>query len=971
MRFCLLFIFLLWQGASLQSQQLSHVQGDMLIQLPLDVEASQMAAILQEFQGKPTQFSIKQKVSTPANIWLYSFDTNLIEENSFLTFLRNHPLVVDAQFNHWTDQRTIPDDTYFNLQWSMYNDGSCGYEGTDINMPPAWNITTGGTTAQGDTIVVAVIDDGIDYNHPDLAENIWVNHAEIENNGIDDDNNGYVDDYYGWNVFAESDYQGIGTHGTSVASVIGAKGNNAEGIAGVNWQVKIMSLLALGGTEAEIIAAYSYALEQRLLYQETDGNEGAYVVAANSSFGIDGGIPDDAPLWCGFFDTLGENGILSIASVSNEEVNIDIAGDLPSTCTSPYLITVTSTNHFDELEAAFSSTHVDLGAPGELVMTLNQGGDVAFRSGTSFAAPAVAGAIALVYSQPCGFLGTISTNQPQYAALAVKDFILNSTTPLPSLNNKTLSGGRLNVYGALQNANILCQGCIAPVLAEVIPLPDTSLQISYVEFDTDSVVLYRRETGENNWQTESSPDSIITLSDLNPCAEYEFYFEAWCGSNFVVSETYTALSVGCCSAPLDTEWTLTSDTSAILFWSADQNTQGYTYRYKYTEESWINGPDTIFPPLSINDINACDEIQVQLAAICAGEAGDFSETIFIQSGGCGACLDEEYCESAGADSSVEYIDMVQINDLTYNTGDNQGYLLSGEFAPLIGKDSPVFLTLTPGFPVISYEENWEVWIDLNADGEFSSNELVFTQVSEEVVTGIFQLPADAVPGITRMRIMMSFAGIPALSPCELYPYGETEDYCIEIVEQTPGGNTAIECLAPETVDILEVSETDIHLSWNSTDFVNFYEINLGMPDGNTTIFTTSASEIELTELTACTDYSMTIKSDCYLAVSEPSSVFALSTDCSTSVNTYDLAIESLSVYPTLFDDFFMVSVQEAQLTSENWNLYDLRGQIVLTGTQTPGLDNFRVDVPSSLPQGVYFLTLQTEAGLLSQKLIKQ
>ncbi|TET60987.1 hypothetical protein E3J48_06095, partial [Candidatus Aerophobetes bacterium] len=131
-----------------------------------------------------------------------------------------------------------PNDPYFKDQWALKNTGqNGGVSDADIHAPEAWYRSTGSRE-----VVIAVIDTGIQIDHPDLASNIWTNPGEIAGNGIDDDNNGYIDDTHGWD-FRNNDssvYDGIDWHGTHVAGIVGAVGNNGQGIAGVNWQVKIM-----------------------------------------------------------------------------------------------------------------------------------------------------------------------------------------------------------------------------------------------------------------------------------------------------------------------------------------------------------------------------------------------------------------------------------------------------------------------------------------------------------------------------------------------------------------------------------------------------------------------------------------------------------------------------------------------------------------------------------------------------------
>src|SRR5690606_9496705 len=143
------------------------------------------------------------------------------------------------------------------------------------------------------------------------------NTDETPNNGIDDDNNGYVDDYDGWNAYNSTGNIPSANHGTHVAGIAGAIGNNEIGISGVNWNVKTMPIAGSSGNEATVVEAYAYALEMRARYNETDGDEGAFIVVTNTSFGVDMGDPTNFPIWCSMYDELGEVGILSCAATAN------------------------------------------------------------------------------------------------------------------------------------------------------------------------------------------------------------------------------------------------------------------------------------------------------------------------------------------------------------------------------------------------------------------------------------------------------------------------------------------------------------------------------------------------------------------------------------------------------------------------------------------------------------------------------
>ena len=296
-----------------------------------------------------------------------------------------------------------------------------------IGMTRAWDVTTGGLTTLGDTIVVAVVDDGFQTNHEDLATNIWINRGEIPNDGVDNDDNGYTDDFRGLNIGTGNDQHAVLSHGTSVCGIIGAVGNNGKGVAGANWNIKLM-LLSGADFESDLIDCYNYALDMRQKYKASNGAEGAFVVVTNMSGGVDGAWAQDHPLWCGMYDALGSEGILSVCAAPNQPISVDTQGDMPTTCPSPYMIAVTNVDASDQLveTAGFGPVSIDLGAPGHGTVTTATTNQYKMFPGTSSSTPHVTGVIALMYSTPCTeFLFELKSN-PSALATQIRDIILNT-----------------------------------------------------------------------------------------------------------------------------------------------------------------------------------------------------------------------------------------------------------------------------------------------------------------------------------------------------------------------------------------------------------------------------------------------------------------------------------------------------------------------------------------------------------------
>ncbi len=391
---------------------------------------------------------IKRAVVTRMNIYLLGFDEGAIGEVELLNKLQNEEGVKYAQLNHPLQPRdTLPNDPLFGDQWELEL----------IQAPAVWDFSTGGQLATGEEIVVAVLDKGFDIHHEDLRDNIWKNPGEIPGDGIDNDNNGLIDDVNGWNFRNNSPVHLVDKHGTSVAGIIGANGNNDTGIAGINWSVKMMFFTV--NTPSEIVAAYNYVLEQRKRYKDTNGEKGALVVVTNTSLGQNKVFCGQQPVWGGMYDLLGEAGILSVAATANGSWDVDEVGDMPTSCASDFLIAVTNTDAEEKKvkDAAFGAVSIDLGAPGNLTSTTT--GISQYRndfSGTSSASPHVAGAVALLYSMPCLDLATMALEKPAETALLIKDAIIKGVEPIAELAPITVSGGRLDIYKSMVWVHAIC-----------------------------------------------------------------------------------------------------------------------------------------------------------------------------------------------------------------------------------------------------------------------------------------------------------------------------------------------------------------------------------------------------------------------------------------------------------------------------------------------------------------------------------
>ncbi len=423
----------------LQAQEAPYRSGELLLQFEKGQDAK-------KWQGLKSITSGKLKPLDEAwNLYLLEFDTLNFTTESLLKNLQKDKAIRFAQPNHILSLRNLPNDPkYDQWQWNLEL----------LGLPIAWEYSTGGLTAMGDSIVVAVIDGGCDLGHEDLSANIWKNWHEIPGDSIDNDINGYVDDFFGWQVVNENDQHDANSHGSSVSGIIGAVGNNGVGMSGINWNLKMMQISAQEQDlllESNIIKAYRYLLDQRRIYRLTAGEKGAFVVAVNLSAGVDYGKAADFPIWCAIYDSLGAEGILSVGAVMNNNINVDNLGDMPTVCPSPFHIAVTNTTRYDGLDvnAAYGNRHVDIGAPGAVYSTRPANTYNVF-GGTSGAAPHVTAAIALLSAFPdlrwADFLKTESAD----AAKEIRNIIMLGAEDLTVLEGKTSSGGRLSIGKSMQ-----------------------------------------------------------------------------------------------------------------------------------------------------------------------------------------------------------------------------------------------------------------------------------------------------------------------------------------------------------------------------------------------------------------------------------------------------------------------------------------------------------------------------------------
>ncbi len=799
MRYFLAFLLLTAIGSfSAQAQEeFDYVAGDLLVQVKPNSSVAEVIQDLAYYRGIATKVQAEQLLSEQLNIWLLRFDASFLTHTQLLAKAQQSKSIQAAQLNYIMQKRVVPNDTNYAQQWQ--------YEQTsdaDLDAQAAWDITTGGVTALGDTIVVCVIDDGIEVSHPDWGNNIWYNHGEIPNNNIDDDGNGYIDDYRGWNADANSNDilppNPWNTHGTPVAGIVAAQGNNNIGVSGVNWDVKLMFVIG-GGTNASAIVSYDYPLACRRLYNRTNGVLGAFVVATNASWGVNNQDCNTySPLVNAMYDSLGMQGILNAAATANSNTDVDVSGDFPTTCTSNFVIGVTNIqrNNTKVTAAGYGATHIDLGAYGEGTYTIATGQTYANFGGTSAAAPHVAGAIGLLYAAPCQRLALLARSQPAQMALRIKRILLQSAVSNTDLQGITVSGGVLNLKNALDSVmNIGCSlaGCHVPYQVASTNTTGSSTLIHWGRVDSTANYYYRyRVMGTTNWIAGSVADTFVAIGGLMACSRYEIVLASDCDSSNY-SPSFAFQTGDCCEPPTHITIQKESLTTANLYWSASALANSYTIEYKLTTDTSWTTTTTSMDSILLIGLDSCSLYECRILSTCATNINNrYSPIVYFNTSGCGSCINGNYCVVAGNNTDDDWLERVNFAGINHLSGNDNGYasLVNTGIAGFVNRGGSYPIDLDLGFNTGFWATNWRLkaWIDYNQDGVFSeTTELVYDAGAINSATinhqGTVAIPNTATLGKTRMRVSMKWTSADVLA-CESPNYGEVEDYCITIATAT-------------------------------------------------------------------------------------------------------------------------------------------------------------------------------------------
>lgn len=424
--------------------------------------------------------NIKTEKELSDNVLLLSFDDSKDNIEKVLTELNGQAGIEYAEPNYKREMSISPlTEPYSENLWGLKNNTN---PGNDINVLNVWNKTLGNKD-----IVVGIIDGGIDYDHEDLKDNIWTNSKEIPGNGIDDDGNGYIDDYYGWDfIYGDNNPMDYDGHGTHIAGTIAAA-QNGTGVVGVAPNVKVMALRTGEGRyvyTSETIEAIKYAT-----------NKGVKIF--NCSYGSENFSQAE-------FDVIKNSNALFLAASGNGDangngVNNDLKAMYPASYELTNVISVASINKEGNLSSFsnYGAKTVDIAAPGEDILSTIPSDDYGWSTGTSMATPHVAGAAALLLSY-----------NPNVTIANLRNYLLNGTHKLPSLNGKVATGALLDVTSSL----VAMDSSIGTITNVGLNVNSISLkkgaQYKLIETVTPANTVYK----EVKW---TSSDSSVATVDAN------------------------------------------------------------------------------------------------------------------------------------------------------------------------------------------------------------------------------------------------------------------------------------------------------------------------------------------------------------------------------------------------------------------------------------------------------------------------
>ncbi|WPB80855.1 S8 family serine peptidase [Archangium violaceum] len=488
------------QGPLLPAEavQKRYVEGELLVRFREPSRTSESSSLHSKWGAK-----VVHSYAALAGLQVIRLPEGADLERALADY-RKDPRVLSAGYNavYSSDsvEPVVPDDPLFSSLWGLKNTGQGGgVAGADIGVTEAWSATTG-----SDEVVLAVIDSGIDYNHPDLAPNVWTNPGEIPGNGLDDDGNGYVDDVHGINaITGTGDPMDDGNHGTHVAGILGAAAGNEQGIAGVNWNAKIVACKFLdkagNGTEANALKCMDY-----LLRLKQRAKNPVNIVATNNSWSCRSRTCNSELMRTAILKHQ-EAGMLFVAAAGNVNANIDSAESWPARHGLPNMLVVAATDRMDARWSlsSYGPHTVHLGAPGVDILSTVPGNAYRSFNGTSMASPHVV-----------GVAGLLAAQDPSRDWRAIKNLLLAGSQPIRGLSGFTMTGRRLRAWGPEGSGALNCEN--QTLTQRLAPMVTSGRLATVVGFSLPISVLNIRcavPAGNVSVNVAGSAEAVVSLTD--------------------------------------------------------------------------------------------------------------------------------------------------------------------------------------------------------------------------------------------------------------------------------------------------------------------------------------------------------------------------------------------------------------------------------------------------------------------------
>lgn len=488
-------------------------------------------------------------------------------------------------------------DQYSGQQWHLEK----------IQAYEAWDIATG-----SEDVVVAIIDDAIQTTHEDLTNTIWTNINEIPNNGVDDDNNGYIDDYQGWDIAdndnnpnppAGSSYL---RHGTHVTGIVAAQTNNSIGVASIGNGIKVLPIKATQdefGTSTQI----------------THGWQGvSYAIAMGVDIiNLSWGSKASSQTYQSIIDDAHAQGIIIVAAAGNSN---NTQKFYPAAYNN--VVSVAATDHSDhKMGVSNYGDWIDISAPGSTIISTGSMSNDAYESnsGTSMASPLVA-----------GLIGLMKSYDNSSSADDILACLLSNTDPIQDTDHATSMGtGRINAYEAMNC--LLAANCKAPNAPTADQLSPTTATITWKNSNNNNFQIAYKLTTASKWTFVNSTGLSISLEELQPNRTYHIKVASICGettSDYSPVVEFKTKEINC-EAPIDINFKNISTQQVRIGWSIEDDTytDSYTFRYKKKNASNWTSITINESPIFINNLEQEQSYELQIACNCVGTQSEYSKTV--------------------------------------------------------------------------------------------------------------------------------------------------------------------------------------------------------------------------------------------------------------------------------------------------------------------------------------------------------